>query len=144
MVYSRFLLFPFLRLISNTPLSAFPYSAGKAPVIKSLLESNCELMIIIPPPLLAALAKWLGFGISMPSILQSKPLGELPRIEILLLPSLVLTTPAKDETIRAGSFTDAANFCVSSTENERALTVAISFRAWLFEDLAVISTSSMV
>src|SRR5690606_34150886 len=104
------------------PESALPYSAGKAPVIKSEFASNCELKMDTPPPDVPGFTKWLGFGISIPSILQSKPFGLLPRTEILLLPSSVLVTPEKDCAILPGSFTAAANFLASSTENVRPLT----------------------
>src|SRR4030066_472035 len=69
-------------LRSKTPLRAFPYSAGKAPVKKSELVRRLLFKILIGPPLAPKDEKWLGFGISIPSSRHNTPRGEFPRITI--------------------------------------------------------------
>ena len=58
---------------------------------------------LIGPPDEPSPAKWLGLGISIPSSLHKIPLGEFPRTTMSLFPSALLVTPAKLDTIRAGS-----------------------------------------
>ena len=139
-VYSLFSLFPLRNFKSNTPDNALPYSAENAPVIKSEFDKSWLLRIEIPPPDVAGAAKWLGLGISTPSILHNRPNGELPRIEILLFPSSVLCTPANDKAILPGSLIAAANFCVSSTLNVRVLVPLMLFTASCLSLSATIST----
>ncbi len=143
-VYSRFSELPLRSFKSNTPDRALPYSAAKAPVIKSELDNNCALRIEMPPPEVPTAEKWLGLGISTPSMRQSRPLGALPRMAMVLLPSLAVATPANAEAIRPGSFTAAAKRRVSSTENVRALTVANSFSGFCLSILARTTTSRVV
>lgn len=128
--YSRRSSLPLRSRMSNTPERPLPYSAGKAPVRKSELLITVLLRMLMPPPELPSpVAKWLGFGISMPSIRHNSPRAELPRMTISLLLSLADDTPAKDCAMRAGSLKLPAKREVSSTENLRALTVAISLSA---------------
>ena len=61
------------------------------------------LSILTGPPVEPSVLKWLGFGMSIPSMRQSTPAGELPRIMISFLPSLVPLTPAKFCAMRLGS-----------------------------------------
>ena len=73
------------------------------------------------------MAKWLGFGILIPSNRYKIPAGVLPRTTISFLESSEPCTPAKFVAILAGSPLEPAYRLVSSTENLRAETNAISF-----------------
>ena len=114
-------LFPLLNRRSKTPEEAFPYSAGKAPDIKSELAKLVELIIdMIPLVDPCPSPKWFGLGISIPSILHNNPLGEFPRMIISLFwsdPAFV--TPAKFKAMRAGSWNPPAYRFASVTENWR-------------------------
>ena len=68
----------------------------------------------IPAPKVLVSAKWLGFGISIPSNFHCKYFGLLPCTLIPLLPTLLLT-PAKVETNLAGSSNPPAYRLASST-----------------------------
>ncbi len=52
------------------------------------------LSILMAPPDDPWSEKWLGLGISTPSMRHNNPLGEFPRITISLLASLDEATPA--------------------------------------------------
>ena len=84
------------------------------------------MIIETGPPVVPAMAKWLGLGMSTPSKRQSTPIGELPLTTISLRESSAPCTPAKLLAIRAGSPRLPAYRSVSSTLNVRTLTTAIS------------------
>ena len=69
------------------------------------------------PPVLPAIEKCDGFGMSIPSTRHTTPSGEFPRITISFLESLAPPTPAKLEAIRAGSEREPAYRSVSETLN---------------------------
>ena len=94
---------------SNTPLIALPYSAGNAPVKKSLLANTLLLSIETGPPLEPKSPKWFGLGMSIPSNRNNKPTGELPRIIISFTASFAPRTPAKFCAMRLTSFLAPAN-----------------------------------
>ena len=87
---------------------------------KSELPKILLLMMETDPPVVPGMAKWLGFGMSMPSMRQRMPWGELPRTTMSLRESSAPCTPAKLDAIRAGSPRLPANRSVSSTVNNRA------------------------
>ena len=112
--------------MSKTPAIEFPYSEGKAPVIKSEFAKTLLFNIPTGPPVLPATAKCVGLGIFTPSKRYKMPKGEFPLITISFLESSVPLTPAKFVAILAGSPLLPAYLLVSSTVKVWALTVAIS------------------
>ena len=98
-------------------------------------------MIDTDPPVVPGMAKWLGFGMSMPSIRHKIPWGEFPRTTISFLESSAPCTPAKFEAIRAGSPRLPAKRSVSSTVNNRAEISAASLLGLSPFGLALMLTS---
>ena len=94
---------PVRKFTSNTAALALPYSAGKAPVRKSLERSRLVFSALTGPPVVPSVLKWLVVPMGRPSTRQSRPVGELPRTTMSLRESLAPLTPAKLVASRATS-----------------------------------------